>query len=65
MKRNPNQGPAPALAAEEQQRGDNMSQQIEFRSALGLPVELHQMAARDAYETAAAHGEQPDRGCLS
>lgn len=54
------QGPAPMLAAEEQQRGDNLAGQIEFRSALGLSVGDFQMAARDAYETAAAYEPQPE-----
>lgn len=50
---------APALAAEEQQRGDNLTARIGELQARGEDVSLHQMAARDAYGNAAAYGVQP------
>lgn len=52
--------PAPMLAAEEQQRGDNTAAVIEERLAAGLPVADHQWSARNAFEAAARHGEQPE-----
>lgn len=52
-------GPAPMLAAEEQQRGDNLTARIGELSTAGQDVTYHQMAARDAYSTAAQCTEQP------
>lgn len=50
---------APMLAAEEQQRGDNLTQRIGELATAGQDTTLHQMAARDAYSNAARYSEQP------
>lgn len=51
--------PAPMLASEEQQRGDNTARVIQERLVDGLSVADHQASARNAYENAARYGEQP------
>lgn len=55
---------APALAAEEQQRGDNLAARIVELGQSAQSVGLHQLAARDAYTNAAHHSPQPDRSGL-
>ncbi|MFK0140687.1 hypothetical protein [Streptomyces murinus] len=56
--------PAPALAYEEQQRGENLALRVqELATATGQwTVSHYQTAARNAFENAAAHSEQPDEG---
>lgn len=58
------QGSAPALAAEEQQRGDNSARRTIELLAAGRPVTDHQAATRNAFENAARHGEQPAGGAF-
>jgi hypothetical protein len=65
-----NHGSAPHLAAEEQQRGDNLAQFIDnFASdsstAAHDSLPLYQAAVQDAYSNAAKYGEQPDGGWRS
>ncbi|MBB1252909.1 hypothetical protein H3146_05945 [Streptomyces sp. OF3] len=52
--------PCEMLAAEEQQRGDNLTAVAADRVAAGLDITWHQIAARDAYGNAAAHTSQPE-----
>ncbi|MFJ6667443.1 hypothetical protein [Streptomyces sp. NPDC091383] len=56
--------PAPALAYEEQHRGENLARRVqELATAPGQRTVRHyQAAARNAFENAAAHTEQPDEG---
>ncbi|TGZ14718.1 hypothetical protein DV517_62010 [Streptomyces sp. S816] len=56
--------PAPALAHEEQHRGENLALRVqELRASTGeWTVDLYQASARNAFENAAAHTEQPDDG---
>lgn len=53
--------PAPALAAEEQARGENLARRIsEIADRPGWTLHHWQVAARDAFENAARHTEQPE-----
>ncbi|WP_438479218.1 hypothetical protein [Streptomyces asiaticus] len=58
-------GKAPALAAEEQARGEGLTARIvQISSDPSNPsngsLPLYQQAARAAFETAAEYGEQPE-----
>ncbi|MDI5965763.1 hypothetical protein [Streptantibioticus silvisoli] len=53
-------GPAPMLAAEEQQRGDNLAARIVELQLSGQSVAFHQQAAQDAYGNAAQYTVQPE-----
>jgi hypothetical protein len=58
---------APFLAAEEQQRGDNLAQVIDHfvsdpSTAAHDSLHLYQDAVQDAYGNAARYTEQPERG---
>lgn len=51
--------PAPALAAEEQARGENLARRIgELADQPGWTLDHWRDAARDAFENAARHTEQ-------
>lgn len=61
---------APHLAAEEQQRGDNLARFIDNvasdpGTAAHDSLHLYQQAAQNAYSNAARYGEQPDGGWRS
>ena len=61
---------APFLAAEEQQRGDNLAQFIsnfaaDHSTAAHDSLPLYQQAVQDAYGNAAKYGEQPETGWMA
>lgn len=56
------QQPAPMLAAEGQQRGDNSARVTAELLDSGQDVSHHQAATRNAFTNAAKYGEQPERG---